>query len=98
MAFLPGWDRARLLAADPADVEAARWLAFTGAVRPILDRDIEGDLEQLARADMTPKERERREKTGRARSRERLQVAKRQQAELRKILELDAPDDDEAPA
>lgn len=93
MALLPGWNRDRLQIADPADVEAARLLVFTEGVRPLLERDIEGALEQLVRADMQPKERERREKAERGRARELLQGELKRQQELRAFLELDEPDD-----
>lgn len=96
MAELPGWDRRRLSTADPADVAAARWIAFGRAVRPLIERDIEGELDQLALADMTPaaqvqayRERRRRARTG-------LRKVKTQQDGLRELLELDVPDDEPA--
>lgn len=94
MALLPGWDRQRLEAADPADVEAARWLVFAQGVKPIVDDDIDGQLEQLAQADMEPKARERRGKHLRAKAREALHKRRTQQDAIRKILELDAEADD----
>lgn len=93
MAFLPGWDRGRLMTADPADVEAARWIVYAQALKPIVDADIEGGLEQLVQADMTPKARESRQKSQRAKARERFAQARRQQAEVRAALELDAEDE-----
>lgn len=93
MAFLPGWDRSRLLTADPADVEAARWITYAQAMKPIVDADIEGGLEQLAQADMTPKARELRMKSQRGKARERLSRLRKHQAEVREILELDIEDD-----
>lgn len=94
MALLPGWDRARLLTADPADVAAARWIVFAQALRPIVERDIEGAIEQLARADMEPRARERQERHARARARESLAGARRHQAEMRALLELDDVDEE----
>ncbi len=94
MAELPGWDRHRLRTADPVDVEAARLIAFTRSVRPLLERDIDHEITQLMRADMKPEARERLEKTDRARAREGLRQLAKDQASLRRFLLLDETDDD----
>lgn len=93
MAELPGWDRRRLHTADPADIEAARLIAFTRAVLPMLERDIGSEIAQLERADMKPDARERLEKSERAKAREQLIGERKAQAVLRRVLELDEPDD-----
>lgn len=93
MALLPGWSRARLRTADPADVEAARLLVFVQGVKPILERDFGYEIEQLRRADLEPRTRERLEKVDRSRARESLLAAQRDQAALRRRLELDEPDE-----
>jgi hypothetical protein len=95
MAELPGWDRRRLATADPADVEAARLIAFSRAVRPILDRDVDAELEDLAIADMAPKAREQAQRSQRRKARDGLRQLRTQQRELRKLLELDEPDEPE---
>lgn len=97
MAYLPGWNRERLATADPADVQAARLLAYAQAVRPIVERDLKGALEELGRAELKGAAYERAMKQARARARENLQQAMKQQAEVRAILELDPQPDERAP-
>jgi hypothetical protein len=96
MAELPGWDRARLASADPADVAAARWIVFGRAVRPLLERNVEAELDDLAFADMSPNAREQASRQRRRDARTGLRKVKTQQDGLRALLELDAPDDEPA--
>lgn len=93
MAFLPGWDRARLLTAPAADVEGARLIAFATAVRPILARDLRGELAALERVDLPPHARENAEKAARREARTALGRAIRDQDRLRALLELDEDPD-----
>jgi hypothetical protein len=93
MAELPGWDRDRLRTAEPADVEAARTIAYGRAWRPFLAIDFEAQIYELETAG---------EKVNpvqvRSRRRERAAVLRRQQkiqAEMRKLLELDVVDEEE---
>lgn len=47
MAELPGWDRDRLRTAAPADVAAARLQVYVRQWRPLLLRDLKGEIEDL---------------------------------------------------
>jgi hypothetical protein len=109
MAELPGWDRGRLAAADPRDVEAASLIVYARAWAPAIGQDIDGQIESLE-ADIRQAEASRLKgsahelamanETKRSVERlraaiERLRKAKGHQDALRLILELDV---DEAPA
>lgn len=94
MAELPGWDRDRLAIAEPADVAAARLVVFARRAKPILVEDYDLRLRELALTDMTGSRRERAERSLRAEARQRLEQARTLQADLRRRLELDAPDEE----
>lgn len=95
MAGLPGWDRDRLATAPAGDVEAARWLIYAAKVEPQISMDYPGTIRKLQLADMTGKAREREEKAQVKRDIETLRAGERRQAELRKALLLDEPDEPE---
>lgn len=107
MALLPGWDRGRLLTADPRDVEAARIVVYAQARAPLIRQDIDGQIEALEAsirqaeasglsADQARLEASR--EAGRSADRMKrhvadLREAKELQAAVRELLELDAPDE-----
>lgn len=87
MAHLPGWDRERLATAPLQDVAAARLIAFVHEVKPVLVRDFEGEIADLA--DRTPEQQKHYERQRRAKAVEALKSGWRLQVELRKQLGLD---------
>lgn len=89
MAELPGWDRARLRRAAPADVAAARLLVFAREAKPVLVRDFKAELEDLQ--ERSPRDQERYERRRRARGREELVAAMKLQDALRRMLLLEEP-------
>lgn len=109
MALLPGWDRGRLVMADPRDLEAARLFVYAQARAPLVRLDIDGQIETLeasirqaeatgltgAAARLDAAQEARRSAERMRRHVADLREAKALQAAVREQLELDAPDEPE---
>ncbi len=91
MAELPGWDRDRLAVAPASDVEAARMLVYARARAPEIRRDIAGDIERIKRIGRTPNKAQ--DALDRMEAIRELAEAQRHQSDLRRVLELDEPDE-----
>lgn len=87
-----GWTRPELAAAEPADVEGLRWALYARGLQPLVARDFDQMITQVDRVDRPASKQT--EKGERRRLIEDLRRAKRQQAEVRELLELD---DEETP-
>lgn len=93
MAELRGWDRDRFRTAPPADVAAARVIAYARRWVPLLQRDIPSELEDLRIADQAeknPRAAAAHEHKRRLMAMEDLKVMARMQAEIREALGLEA--------
>jgi hypothetical protein len=93
MAELPGWDRARLATAAPADVTAARWLVYARVMAPGIAFDFPGAIHSLELAGMKPQQRERADASDRRAQLHELHAGKRKQLQNRALLRLDEPDE-----
>jgi len=90
MAELPGWDRARLTLAHPADVAAARWVVYARALAPMATDDFEGPKRHIEIMGMKDGPRRRAaEDEERRQAIRKLNRALNQQGELRTLLMLD---------
>jgi len=97
MAELPGWDRARLAYAAPADVGAARWVVFARALEPTVTEPIGAQI-ALAEIEVSAKNARAREAAVKKLNRKHLDDlyrARDRQRQVRTLLMLDEPDEPE---
>jgi len=96
MAELPGWDRARLAIADPADVAAARWMVYARVTAEDATFDYPGAIRHVEVASIRdPKRQEREQHADQLKALEGLRQGQTKQKVLRSLLLLDDVDEPE---